>query len=72
MFRGQVIDAWVKRQVANNPIEGISSPTTGPLRPDFVDEVSGKWFDITTDGQWQMHVNKYKPVFGEGIKLLTQ
>jgi RHS repeat-associated protein len=30
------------------------------------------WADITTQGQWQRHVNKYTPGFGEGIPIMYE
>lgn len=37
------------------------------IQPDM--KGTGIWADITTPGQWQKHVNKYSPGFGEGIPI---
>lgn len=37
--------------------------------PDVYDTESGKWWDVTTPGQWNKHVTKYTPGYGSGSPL---
>lgn len=40
------------------------------IQPDMI---GGRiWADITTPAQWQRHVNKYTPGFGEGIPIMYE
>lgn len=73
MFRGSVIDRAVREAVKRDSwlASKVSSPTTGPLRPDFVLNYGRGWLDMTTVGQWPKHVDKYSDVFGRGIHLVT-
>jgi hypothetical protein len=39
---------------------------------DNVFDANGNWWDMTTEGQWQAHVDKYMGHFGtSGIRLPT-
>ncbi|UUC44157.1 DUF6443 domain-containing protein [Flavobacterium cerinum] len=60
MFRGNRIDVMAREFIRKDPKLGHlkSNYTKGP---DFVDPATGKWWDMTTPKQWQMHVDKYGP-----------
>ncbi len=59
-FRGERIDTFAKESAALDPrLEGIQ--ITGRFRrgADFIDPVTGNWWDITTPGSWASHVLRY-------------
>jgi len=68
MYRGNRIDIRVRQLIKNDPILAPlkSNYTRGA---DFVDPVTGNWWDMTTPGSWPSHVNKYGP---GGTLLRTQ
>lgn len=71
-YRGQVIDAAVKRAVAQDDnLANLWISRSGEYGPDFHDIFTNQWWDITTPGQWQNH-GKYSPLFGEGTGLFTR
>ena len=61
-FVGERIDTFAKESAALDPrLRGIQ--ITGRFHPgaDFKDPATGRWWDITTPGQWPGHVRKYGP-----------
>lgn len=57
-FRGNRIDVRARAAVKNDP--SLSNLKSNYSRgPDFVDQKTGHWWDMTTSKQWQAHVNKY-------------
>ena len=71
-FRGQVIDDAVKKAVIDDPSIDLWVSRPGEFGPDFHDIETNAWWDITTPGQWQRHVDLYTNPFGTGIGLFTQ
>lgn len=73
MFRGDVIDAAVKKRVAQDPKLNkiLHICGRGEECPDFHDPTRNVWWDMTTDGGWRSH-NKYTKLFGRGIHLPTR
>lgn len=66
MYRGNRIDVRSRQLIKNDPaLSHLKSNYTRGA--DFVDPVTGKWWDMTTPGSWPSHVNKY----GQGGKLLN-
>ncbi len=68
MFRGNRIDVMARDFIRQDPNLNFlkSNYNRGA---DFVHPNSGRWWDMTTPGQWQRHVNKYGP---NGTLLRTQ
>ena len=67
------------RQVASQTADSMryfdSTYMAGANRSSGIqpDMIGGRiWADITTPGQWQRHVNKYTPGFGEGIPIMYE
>jgi hypothetical protein len=67
-FRGNRIDVRARAYIRNDPeLQYLRSNYTRGA--DFVDPSTRKWWDMTTPGQWENHVNKY----GEGgTRLKTE
>lgn len=67
-YRGNRIDVMARDLIKNDPALKMlkSNYTRGA---DFVDPLTGSWWDMTTPAQWQNHVNKYGP---GGILLKTK
>lgn len=58
MFRGNRIDVKVRGMIKNDP--ALSHLQSNYNKgPDFVDPLTGRWWDITTPGAWPAHVRKY-------------
>jgi hypothetical protein len=38
--------------------------------PDVFDPMAGRWWDVTTIGDWAKHVGDYSDGFGRGIPLI--
>lgn len=51
------------------PVPMLKAGTT--LIPDFMHLPTGTWLDITTDGAWAAHLNKYLSELGQGIHITT-
>jgi RHS repeat-associated protein len=58
MYRGNRIDVLARKSILTDTELPIlkSNYSKGA---DFVDPVTGKWWDMTTKAQWNSHVNKY-------------
>lgn len=60
MFRGNRIDVRERGYIKNDPaLHNLKSNYSKGA--DFVDPKTGHWWDMTTQAQWQNHVNKYGP-----------
>ena len=71
-FRGQVIDRAVKNAVRADPnLSNLWVSQSGEFGPDFHDIGTNTWWDVTTRGQFQNHLNLYSDPFGTGIGLFT-
>ncbi len=58
MYRGNRIDVRARQMIQNDP--ALSNLRSNYTRgADFVDPATGRWWDMTTPGAWQSHVNKY-------------
>jgi hypothetical protein len=69
-YRGSVIDQATKTRIVADPGLDVSVTPNFQFGPD-VYNTSGNWWDMTTPGQWQAHVDKYTPGFGTGTILRT-
>lgn len=69
-YRGSVIDQAAKTRIVADPGLDVSVTPNFQFGPDVYD-TSGNWWDMTTLGQWQAHVDKYTPGFGTGTILRT-
>ncbi|GGH16425.1 hypothetical protein FAZ19_05805 [Sphingobacterium alkalisoli] len=68
MYRGNRIDVRARGYIVNDPaLKHLKSNYSRGA--DFVDPKTLQWWDITTLGEWQNHVNKYG---SGGTLLLTQ
>ncbi|MBX2827090.1 MAG: RHS repeat-associated core domain-containing protein, partial [Flavobacteriaceae bacterium] len=66
MFRGNRIDVRARALMRNDYyLRHLQSNYT--RGPDFIHPRTGKWWDMTTQGAWQSHVDKY----GSGGTLLN-
>jgi RHS repeat-associated protein len=71
-FRGSVIDKAAKAAVQKDQsLSHLWVTGQGSYGPDFADLESGIWWDITTPGQFQQHLNSYSNL-GTGIGLFTK
>jgi RHS repeat-associated protein len=72
-FRGQVIDSAAKNAVrADTDLAHLWVARSGEFGPDFFDLDSNNWWDITTQGEFQNHLDQYTDPFGTGIGLFTK
>ncbi len=70
LFTGERIDTFFKESVAADPLLGnLQTTPRFQFGPDVYDPAAGTWWDVTTPGQWGMHVRKYTPMFGQGSPL---
>ncbi len=60
-FVGERIDTFVKESVANDPALNLNITPRFQFGPDFMDPATGRWYDVTTPGEWVSHVNRYGP-----------
>jgi hypothetical protein len=71
-FRGERIDTFFKQRVLNGTwldSQGIQVTPRFKFGPGVYDPVNKVWYDVTTPGQWPLHVDKYTPGFGQGVPL---
>jgi hypothetical protein len=69
-YRGSIIDAAAKARVSADPTLDVGITENFIFGPDFFVE-SGRWWDMTTEGEWAEHVRKYSGQFGTGTMLST-
>jgi hypothetical protein len=68
MFRGSQIDKMARALVAEDPaVSGLLGKINKGA--DFINSSTGQWWDMTTQGQWAAHVQKYG---AGGTLLLTE
>jgi hypothetical protein len=61
-FRGERIDTFAKESAALDPrLEATQITGRFQRGADFIDPVTGNWWDVTTPGSWAAHVLKYGP-----------
>jgi hypothetical protein len=60
-FEGERIDTFIKEAVANDPALNLKIAPRFQFGPDFVNPVTGSWYDVTTPGEWVKHVGRYGP-----------
>ena len=71
--RGSVIGEQARRYIGQDPaLSDLWLTGRGEYGPDIVDFSGQRWWDITTPGQWQMHLDKYSDGFGTGIGIFTK
>jgi RHS repeat-associated protein/uncharacterized repeat protein (TIGR01451 family) len=71
-YRGSVIDERFKLLIELDPdLTHLQTAKSFQFMPDVVDPVSGQWWDLTTAGQWQAHLNKYVPIYGPNGTLVA-
>ncbi|GAB2583246.1 DUF6531 domain-containing protein [Microlunatus antarcticus] len=70
--RGTLIDRQAKGYIDNDPdLQHLYTTPAGHYGPDVMDfSGSGRWWDITTAKQWDMHQKKYDHL-GPGIGVFT-
>jgi hypothetical protein len=72
-FRGTQIDTLFKANVEADPFlqqQGIMTTPRGQFGPDVFNPETQQWWDATTPGQWNAHVQQYW-LFGNGSPLFT-
>jgi hypothetical protein len=68
-FRGSRIDEFAKQSVLQDPdLTHLYVTAQGERGADFLDSREGQWYDITTTGAWQDHLERYG-VDGQGNPL---
>ena len=72
MFKGERIDKYVREAVRRDRrLSHLIETPRGQPGPDFLDPKTGRWYDITTEGQWAQHVRDYAPAYGNrGVGIL--
>ncbi len=72
-FRGLVIDRIAREHVRQDWVMRLVRPVRGRcnMGPDFIDPITGRWWDMTTPRQWQAHVIKYTPGCGRNGTFLS-
>jgi len=69
-YRGSRIDELVKMRVINDvELEHVYVTANRERGADFLDSVTGNWYDMTTTGAWKAHVMKYG---SQGFRLPTE
>jgi hypothetical protein len=69
-FRGERIDAFFRESVGNDSaLDHLELTPRGQFGPDVFNPETQQWWDATTPGQWDAHVQKYW-LFGNGTPLL--
>lgn len=69
-FRGTQIDTFFKESVsADANLSNLQITPRIRFGPDVFDPANKVWYDVTTPAQWQSHVLKYNPGFGQGVPL---
>jgi RHS repeat-associated protein len=64
-YVGNRIDIWSKASAAEDGrLTTLIVTRSGEYGPDFYDLATGRWYDITTSGQWAAHLAQYGPDFG--------
>jgi hypothetical protein len=63
MFMGERIDTFAKASAAADPrLSGMRITGRGEFGPDFA--MDYRWWDVTTRGSWQAHIDTYAPAYG--------
>jgi hypothetical protein len=71
-FRGARIDEFCKESVLQDKrLADIYVTVIREAGPDFLDTLTGKWYDMTTTGAWKKHVQKYRR-FPGAFRLPTE
>jgi RHS repeat-associated protein len=71
-YRGSAIDRRFKLLTELDPdLTHVQTSKPFQFMPDVVDPASGQWWDLTTAGQWQAHLNKYTPTYGPNGTLIV-
>jgi hypothetical protein len=69
-YRGSQIDTFFKESVsADANLQNLQITPRFKFGPDVFDPANNVWYDVTTPAQWQNHVLKYTPGFGQGVPL---
>ena len=68
------MNAAAEGAVDKDPVLGgrFCRSRPGENGPDFDDVVTGDRLNVTTSGQWQKHLDRYSPLFGNEAGLFTQ
>jgi hypothetical protein len=70
MYRGTAIDRIAKKAVFDDPeLEHVYVTVNKEYGPDFFDSRTGRWYDMTTIGQWPAHQAKYGPIVPGGATV---
>jgi RHS repeat-associated protein len=69
-FEGERLDTFFKESVSTDPaLSHLEITGRFKFGPDVYDPATGRWWDVTTPGQWSSHVTKYSGNFGVGTPL---
>ena len=70
MVRGNRIDVRARGYIMEDEVLKYRLKSNYSKGPDFIDKKTGEWWDMTTPGEWEKHINKYKNTFGPNGTLL--
>ena len=71
--RGSVIGERARQYMArDSTLDDLWLTRPGEYGPDVIDFAGQRWWDITTPGQWQPHLNRYSDGFGTGYGVFTK
>jgi RHS repeat-associated protein len=69
--RGTQIDTFFKEAVDAHPdLQHLITTPRYKFGPDVFDPATQRWWDVTTPGKWDAHLQKYW-LFGDGTPLFT-
>ena len=72
-YRGSRIDEFAKETaMQDSRLEHVYVTVLRERGPDFFDSRTGTWYDITTPGAWQQHVNDYGGQNFGGFRLPSE
>lgn len=67
-YRGSNIHAELELIDADGALNHLEQTPRFKRGPDVIDPATGRWYDLTTPGQWGAHVRRYAS-FGEGTPI---
>ena len=67
-FTGERIHTFFGESVGADPaLQHLELTPRFQFGPDVIDPLTGRWYDVTTPGQWPAHVLKYEEQKGSGV-----
>jgi RHS repeat-associated protein len=70
LIRGNIMDDVSKGLAENAKLPFLEITPRGRRGPDFINHFLGVAWDVTTQGSWQKHVDKYGKEFGDLLPLI--